>query len=117
MDLNDKAVAKIDQAKSIGRGLCHIAREDGCHQSIRWDKPGPDSPGLAQPRAATTAPNRFTVKADVCVGCNMRGLICPVVGCITIESVPTGRPPMSWSEYRGKLAAGTVEPIEPPSHI
>ena len=39
LDLNYKIVAHIDQEKCIHCGLCYIACEDGCHQSIRWDQP------------------------------------------------------------------------------
>ena len=35
LDLNYKVVARIDQEKCIHCGLCYIACEDGCHQSIR----------------------------------------------------------------------------------
>ena len=38
LDLNYKIVARIDQEKCIHCGLCYIACEDGCHQSIRWDR-------------------------------------------------------------------------------
>ncbi len=115
LDLNYKVVAAIDQDKCIGCGLCYAACEDGCHQSIRWERPeGFDSSrGLPQPRAASSLPNRYIVKTDSCVGCNMCSLVCPVDGCITMEEVATGRPPMSWQEYQTKLAVGTMEPIQP----
>jgi dihydropyrimidine dehydrogenase (NAD+) subunit PreA len=38
LDLGYKVVAEIDQARCIHCGLCYIACEDGCHQSIRWEK-------------------------------------------------------------------------------
>ena len=116
LDLNYKVVAAIDQDKCIGCGLCYVACEDGCHQSIRWERPeiSSSTPLLPQPRAASMTPNRFTVKFDSCVGCNMCSLVCPVDGCITMEEIPTGRPPMSWHEYQAKLAANQVEPIRPP---
>ena len=38
LDLNYKVVAQIDQARCINCGLCYIACEDGCHQSIKRDK-------------------------------------------------------------------------------
>ena len=41
LDLNYKIVARIDQDKCIHCGLCYIACEDGCHQSIRWDRDSP----------------------------------------------------------------------------
>src|SRR5205085_3783489 len=34
LDLNYKVVAEIDPLKCINCGLCYIACEDGCHQSI-----------------------------------------------------------------------------------
>lgn len=38
LDLNYKIVAEIDQDKCINCGLCYIACEDGCHQSIRRER-------------------------------------------------------------------------------
>lgn len=38
LDLSYKVVAEISQAKCIHCGLCYIACEDGCHQSIKWEK-------------------------------------------------------------------------------
>ncbi|MBK8267475.1 MAG: NAD-dependent dihydropyrimidine dehydrogenase subunit PreA [Planctomycetes bacterium] len=38
LDLGHKVVAEIDQSKCIHCGLCYIACEDGCHQSISWEK-------------------------------------------------------------------------------
>jgi len=31
--------------------------------------------------------------------------------------VPSGLPQVSWREYQAGLAAGTLAPIEPPSHV
>ncbi len=131
LDLNYKVVARIDQQKCIHCGLCYIACEDGCHQSIRWDKlPMAEyvringraadlirSGGVdVLPGAGGGVVNLFTVKEDVCVGCNMCSMVCPVEGCITMREVDTGKPPMSWNEYQARLAAGTVEEIRPPEH-
>jgi dihydropyrimidine dehydrogenase (NAD+) subunit PreA len=132
LDLNYKVIARIDQDKCIHCGLCYIACEDGCHQSIRWDKRA-----TADYRAAHPSPrgeirsggydvlpgagggtiNVFTVKEDCCVGCNMCSLVCPVDGCITMDEVDTGRPPLSWNQYQARRAAGEVEPIAPPPHV
>ncbi len=38
LDLSYKVVADIDQSKCIHCGLCYIACEDGCHQSINWER-------------------------------------------------------------------------------
>ena len=84
LDLNYKIVAEIDQQKCIHCGLCYIACEDGAHQSIRWDKVPtaefvaatghvPHCSGgvevLAGAGGGTV--NRFTIKQDTCVGCNL----------------------------------------------
>jgi dihydropyrimidine dehydrogenase (NAD+) subunit PreA len=133
LDLNYKVIARIDQQKCIHCGLCYIACEDGCHQSIRWDRvssaeflkePASFSRnGVTRsggheviPGAGGGEINVFTVKEDICVGCNMCSLVCPVEGCITMHEVDTGRPPMSWNEYQAKLARGEVTPIQPPPH-
>jgi dihydropyrimidine dehydrogenase (NAD+) subunit PreA len=134
LDLNYKVVARIDQAKCIHCGLCYIACEDGCHQSIRWDRmPTADYLAANGSRNGNGAIhsggcevvsgvgngtiNMFTIKEETCVGCNMCSLVCPVEGCITMQPVDTGRPPMTWNEYQARLATGEVEPIEPPRHV
>jgi dihydropyrimidine dehydrogenase (NAD+) subunit PreA len=132
LDLNYKIVARIDQDKCIHCGLCYIACEDGCHQSIRADRVAQSDYLAAQgspngairsggyeilPGAGDGAINVFTIKEDTCVGCNMCSLVCPVEGCIAMQEVDTGRPPMSWNEYQAKLARGEVAPIQPPQHV
>jgi dihydropyrimidine dehydrogenase (NAD+) subunit PreA len=132
LDLNFRVVAHIDQEKCIHCGLCFIACEDGCHQSIRLDRITQSDYLSAQgsrngavrsggfevlPGAGAGTINMFTIKQDTCVGCNMCSLVCPVSGCITMEEVDTGRPPMSWNEYQAKLARGEVAAIEPPQHV
>jgi dihydropyrimidine dehydrogenase (NAD+) subunit PreA len=131
LDLNYKVVAAIDQAKCIHCGLCHIACEDGCHQSIHWEKQPlgaylaahPGGNGLvhsggqvAFPGAGGDVINLFTVNQETCVGCNMCSLVCPVEGCITMREVDSGRPRMSWNEYQTLLAEGKIEKIRPPEH-
>jgi dihydropyrimidine dehydrogenase (NAD+) subunit PreA len=132
LDLNYKVVAHIDQDKCIHCGLCHIACEDGCHQSIRVERV-PQSDYLSShrspnrvirsggheilPGAGAGAINVFTIKQDTCVGCNMCSLVCPVEGCISMQEIDTGLPPMSWNQYQAMLARGEVAAIPPPDHI
>jgi dihydropyrimidine dehydrogenase (NAD+) subunit PreA len=132
LDLNYKIVARIDQDKCIHCGLCYIACEDGCHQSIQWDGittadylavrrslNGATRSGghLVVPGSGGDVVNHFTVKEDTCVGCNMCALVCPVDGCITMHEVDTGSLPMTWNQYQAKLARGEIDPIRPPQHI
>jgi dihydropyrimidine dehydrogenase (NAD+) subunit PreA len=61
--------------------------------------------------------NRFTIKQDICVGCNLCSLVCPVSDCISMKEVDTGKPVMSWNEYQTMLEAGKIEKIGPPEHV
>jgi len=146
LDLSHKVVAQIDQSKCIHCGLCYIACEDGCHQSIKWERvpeadfaaqyaasPGGNghptrfvNPNMAYqrsgdvsvlPGAGSGYVGVFTIKQDTCVGCNMCSLVCPAEGCITMKQVPSDIPKMNWKEYQRKLAAGEVAKIQPPSHV
>jgi dihydropyrimidine dehydrogenase (NAD+) subunit PreA len=132
LDLNYKIVAEIDQKKCIHCGLCHIACEDGAHQSIRWERvPVGDfvrlnghqahvhrSGGVeVVPGAGGDTVNVYTIQQDTCVGCNLCSLVCPAEGCITMKEVETGKPPMTWNEYQALLAEGKVGKIRPPEHV
>jgi dihydropyrimidine dehydrogenase (NAD+) subunit PreA len=132
LDLNYKIVARIDQDKCIHCGLCYIACEDGCHQSISVDRvrsadylASRGSPAgvfrsggqIIIPGAGGDTINVFSIKDDTCVGCNMCSLVCPVEGCISMREVDTGQSPMSWNLYQAKLARGEVATIEPPGHV
>src|SRR5262245_13677357 len=129
LDLNYKIIAEIDETKCIHCGLCYIACEDGAHQAIRWDRVPATEYSAANgqvrqsggvpvlPGAGDGAVNRFTIKQDTCVGCNLCSLVCPVSGCITMKEVDTGKPPMSWNQYQALLAEGKVEKIRPPEHV
>jgi len=132
LDLNYKVVARIDQEKCIHCGLCYIACEDGCHQSIRWDRSsvaeflaaGSSSHGatcsgghVVLPGSGGDVINVFSIKEDSCVGCNMCSLVCPVDGCIKMHELDTGQPPLNWNQYQAKLAEGQVDRIHPPEHV
>jgi dihydropyrimidine dehydrogenase (NAD+) subunit PreA len=132
LDLNYKLVARIDQSSCIHCGLCYIACEDGCHQSIRHERVG--LPEFLQtdghsahllrsgghevvPGAGGDVVNIFAVKEDTCVGCNMCSLVCPVEGCISMVEIENGKVPMTWNEYQAKLGRGEMEKIAPPEHV
>ncbi|NUP90076.1 MAG: NAD-dependent dihydropyrimidine dehydrogenase subunit PreA [Candidatus Sumerlaeia bacterium] len=82
LDLNYRIVARIDQAKCVDCGLCYIACEDGCHQSITKER--------------ANGRNVYTVVDDLCVGCNMCSLVCPSPGCISMVQVDEGKPFETW---------------------
>jgi dihydropyrimidine dehydrogenase (NAD+) subunit PreA len=130
LDLSYKIVANIDQDKCVHCGLCYIACEDGAHQSIRWDRvPVCDyvkptgqqvvrSGGVeVLAGAGGDTINVFSIKKDLCVGCNLCSLVCPAEGCITMKEVDSGKKPMSWNDYQALLAQGKIEKILPPEHV
>jgi dihydropyrimidine dehydrogenase (NAD+) subunit PreA len=109
LDLHYKRIASIDYAKCIGCNLCYIACEDGAHQAI----------ALVSPNGHGLGPGRVPgkpipeIKEHECVGCNLCSLVCPVDECITMVSIDTGEPRMSWSDYQAKLSRGEMEAIPP----
>jgi dihydropyrimidine dehydrogenase (NAD+) subunit PreA len=128
LDLNYKVIAKINESTCIHCGICYASCEDGCYQAIDWDKMSRDqyTQKFGEPKRmkGEAAPNLrldesggtidvFTVNTASCVGCNMCALACPVEGCITMEEVPTGKPPMNWNQYQELLKSHQVEPIQP----
>jgi dihydropyrimidine dehydrogenase (NAD+) subunit PreA len=135
LDLNYKVVAEIDPEKCINCGLCYIACEDGCHQSIiREQVPEAEflarqSPKELAERTFVSGTKQYThgagdgyvnvykINQDTCVGCNMCSLVCPVAGCINMRQIDTGKPPMTWRQYQELLAAGKIKPIQPPQHV
>ena len=72
LDINYRAIARIDADKCIGCQLCYIACEDGSHQAISVENSAQN--------------NRVPeILYDECVGCNLCALVCPVDDCITME--------------------------------
>ena len=103
LDLNYAIKANINQHTCIHCGLCYIACEDGCHQSIRMERRG--------------EANFYEVKEETCVGCNMCSIVCPVEGCITMLDRSKNSNEMSWKQYQKLLAEGKIAPIQPPVHV
>jgi dihydropyrimidine dehydrogenase (NAD+) subunit PreA len=110
LDLHYRRVARIDHEKCIGCNLCYIACEDGAHQCIDLVDSTPYGLG---PGRVPGKPVPLVREAD-CVGCNLCSIVCPVDGCITMTPVETGKPAMTWEQYQGRLAAGTMQPL--PAH-
>jgi dihydropyrimidine dehydrogenase (NAD+) subunit PreA len=110
LDLNYQRVARINYDKCIGCNLCYIACEDGAHQCI--DLVDPSGYGLGPGRVPGKPIPK--VREQDCVGCNLCSLVCPVEGCITMVTLETGKPKMSWTDYQAKLEKGEVAPI--PAH-
>ena len=108
LDLNYHRVARINYDRCIGCNLCYIACEDGAHQCI----------DLINPEGYGTGPGRIPgkpipkVREEDCVGCNLCSIVCPVDDCISMVSLPNGKP-MSWTDYQASLARGEVAPIPP----
>ena len=110
LDLHYKRIATINYDKCIGCNLCYIACEDGAHQAISLISP--DGYGLGPGRVPGKPIPQ--IKEKECVGCNLCAIVCPVDDCITMVSVDTGEPHMSWDDYQAALARGEVKPI--PAH-
>jgi dihydropyrimidine dehydrogenase (NAD+) subunit PreA len=118
LDLSYKLIAKINEDKCIGCQLCYVACMDGSHQCIHL--PGrteEESRRAGHTHIPSHVPDRVvTAKAgspearvpfvheEECVGCNLCQLVCPVPDCITMEEVPSGKPPESWND---RVAKGT----------
>ncbi len=110
LDLNYKRIARINYDKCIGCNLCYIACEDGAHQSI--DLVPPNGQGLGPGRVPGKPIPK--IREEDCVGCNLCAIVCPVESCVTMVSIPTGKPKLTWKEYQEKLARGEIKPI--PAH-
>jgi dihydropyrimidine dehydrogenase (NAD+) subunit PreA len=102
-DLSYRAVARIDTAQCIGCNLCYVACNDTAHQCIDLIRPSDGK--KVEPFAWSERSNgkaivndrpRPVVREDDCVGCRLCYNVCPVEGCITMESVASGRAPITW---------------------
>jgi dihydropyrimidine dehydrogenase (NAD+) subunit PreA len=85
LNMNYKIIARIDQDLCIKCGLCHIACEDGSHQSIAATRVGGE--------------RRYSVIDQECIGCNLCLHVCPVPDCISMVQVDTGKPYLNWTQH------------------
>ncbi len=81
LDLGYRLVARVDTARCVGCGLCHVACMDGAHQAIRLDRAN----GCAVP----------VVDDDACVGCRLCEHVCPVERCVTMAEVEARAPALA----------------------
>jgi len=118
LDLSYKLIAKINEDKCIGCQLCYVACMDGSHQCIHVPgrteeesrkaghthipKDIPDR--VVTAKAGTPGARVPFVDEQECVGCNLCQLVCPVPDCITMEEIPSGKPPETWND---RVAKGT----------
>jgi dihydropyrimidine dehydrogenase (NAD+) subunit PreA len=105
LNLHHKTVAKIHPETCIQCDLCYVACNDTAHQCIVRPADLDPKARLKDPKTARLP----TVIEELCVGCNLCSIVCPVEGCITMEEVPTGHKPLSWEQYTAAGMKGYKE--------
>lgn len=96
LDINYVVKADIDQDKCINCGMCYVACKDGAHQAIGANRDGDKT--------------NVWIIDDLCVGCNLCSLVCPVQGCITMEEREFGQTHMTWNEFTSDDSPGDLIP-------
>ncbi|HEX4772803.1 MAG TPA: NAD-dependent dihydropyrimidine dehydrogenase subunit PreA [Bryobacteraceae bacterium] len=115
-DLAFRAVARIDSKKCIKCNLCYVACNDTAHQCIDlMNASGEVVPpyGYAatsngKKQAVETRPQP-RVREEDCVGCRLCYNVCPVVDCIEMIELPSGRPSITWDELSQSQPAVTED--------
>ena len=116
LDLAFRAVARIDPAKCIRCDLCYVACNDAAHQCIDLiDSTGKVVDPYSYPaksngkkQAIDTRPQPKVREHD-CVGCRLCYNVCPVVDCIQMVELPSGRPSITWDELSRSQPAVTED--------
>ncbi|MDU8926752.1 NAD-dependent dihydropyrimidine dehydrogenase subunit PreA [Alisedimentitalea sp. MJ-SS2] len=99
LNLNHITKAKIDQTSCIKCGRCFAACEDTSHQAI-WMKDD----------------RVFEVNDAECVACNLCVNVCPVEGCITMETMQPGQvDPRTGETVKDEYGNWTMHPNNPGS--
>ena len=99
LNLNHVTKARIDQDLCIKCGRCYAACEDTSHQAI-----------------VIRSGRVFEVIDEECVACNLCVNVCPVEGCITMETLPEGAVDLRTGQpVAGHYANWTTHPNNPGS--
>ncbi|HEY5559899.1 MAG TPA: NAD-dependent dihydropyrimidine dehydrogenase subunit PreA [Steroidobacteraceae bacterium] len=98
LNLNYVVKARINQDLCIKCGRCHIVCEDASHQAITHTVDGE---------------RRFEVIDQECVGCNLCVSVCPVVDCITMETLTSGVDRRTGRAITAEKADWTTHPNNP----
>jgi len=115
-DLAFRAVARIDSTKCIKCNLCYVACNDTAHQCIDLIDGngnvvapyGYDAKSNGRKQAVETRAQP-QVREEDCVGCRLCYNVCPVVDCIQMVELPSGRPSITWDELSRSQPAVTED--------
>lgn len=98
LNLNHITKAHVDQELCIECGRCHVVCEDTSHQAIT---------------SSVNGQRRFEVIDEECVGCNLCVCVCPVVDCITMQTMTEGVDPRTKSPISKEYANWTMHANNP----
>jgi dihydropyrimidine dehydrogenase (NAD+) subunit PreA len=104
-DLSFRSVARIDSTKCIKCNLCYVACNDTAHQCIDLIdaagtvvEPYSYPPNANGKKTAVEMRPQPRVREEDCVGCRLCHNVCPVVDCIEMVELPSGRAPITWDQ-------------------
>ena len=96
LNLNYAAKANIHQELCIQCGRCYAACEDTSHQAV-----------------AIRDGRVFDVIDEECVACNLCAIVCPVEGCISMDTLPVGAVDTRTGKAVDEYANWTTHPHNP----